>query len=541
MNPNNHNPPIMSNLDEKPGSSLTEPYSASEPDSFSDIDEKKLLWKIDLRIIPLFTVLYLLSFLDRGNIGNAKIEGLAESLNLRGMQYNMCLTIFFIFYSSMEIPCNVVLRYVKPKTFIPITMAIWSVVMTLMGTVRNYHQLMAMRALLGIFEAALFPGISYILSIYYKKNEVLVREAIFFSAASMAGAFSGLLAAAISKMNGVGNYEGWRWIFILEGLLTFVVAVIAWFYFPLNPSECSFLTERERKFVVQRVTFSSNNVISKPDRPEEPSRSKPLNEPFEHDKNSPDVELSSPTYSDGPTNLGETHENDKRWILAVFADWQSWCMLMVYYGVVVPLYGISLFTPTIIKSLGHTNTKAQLMSVPIYVVASIYSIAQAWMSDRVGLRSPFLSFNFVCMAIGYTVCICVDPRTNPRVIYAASYIIAIGMYPAFPLVVIWFSNNLSGSYKRAVGMAFQIGIGNLGGAFASNFYRTQDSPRFLLGHSLELGFICGGFFFMMVVIVGYKLSNKRRRDALKRGDYSNYSEAEFLAMGDKSPHFTYRL
>lgn len=477
-------------------------------DDFDDIDEKKLLRKIDFRLVPLFTVLYLLSFLDRGNIGNAKIEGLADDLNLKGNEYNLCLTIFFIFYAAMEVPCNVILRHVKPKVFLPLTMVLWLVVMTCMGTVNNYHQLMATRALLGLFEASLFPGISFLLSMYYKKNEVLVREAIFFSAASMAGAFSGLLAAAISKMDGIGGYAGWRWIFILEGLLTFVVAALLYFVFPLNPLECQFLSERERQFVQQRVQFSSNS-----DRKGEA----------------------------GTTALGETNSNERKHFYAVFLDWQSWFQLMVYYGVVVPLYGISLFLPTIIKNLGYTSTKAQLRSVPIYIVAACFSIVQAYFSDRIGLRSPFLIFNYLCMAVGYTVCLAIDPEKRPGAIYGATYIIALGIYPAFPLVVIWFSNNLSGSFKRAVGMAFQIGIGNFGGAFASNFYRTQDLPRYKLGHALELGFILMGLAFMLATIAGYILSNKQKRAAIASGAYDNMTLEELLEMGDKSPYFSYRL
>lgn len=514
--------PMAEHLEKPTAEHLEKPLVENiEVDSENDlptIDEKKLLRKIDFRIIPLFTILYLLSFLDRGNIGNAKIEGLAEDLHLEGTQYNVALTIFFVFYALMEIPCNIILKHVKPRHFIPVTMILWSVVMTLMGTVKNYHQLLATRALLGIFEAALFPGISYILSMYYKKNEVLVREAIFFSAASMAGAFSGLLAAAISQMDGVGGYEGWRWIFILEGLLTFLFAIVAWVYFPLYPAESTFLTPEERAFVVNRVQFSSNADGLRVVKGQEAI-------PAE----------------DVTRNHGEDNSNDRRYIWAVFKDWQSWCMLMVYYGVCVPLYGISLFTPTIIKSLGYTSTKAQLMTAPIFIVAAIFSIVQAVCSDRVGLRSPFLFFNFTCIMVGYLVALCLDPTKKPSAIYGCLYLLALGIYPGFPLIVIWFSNNLAGSYKRAVGMAFQIGIGNFSGAFASNFYRTQDLPRFILGHALELGFISMGMIFMVIVVFGYTLANKRKKSDLAKGVYDGYSQEDFQRMGDKSPHFLYRL
>lgn len=128
--------------------------------------------------------------------------------------------------------------------------------------------------------------------------------------------------------------------------------------------------------------------------------------------------------------------------------------------IVCPLYGISLFLPTIIRTLGYTKEKAQLMTVPIYITAAILAVIVAWTSDRVGKRSPFV-IGFLClMALGFIMCIA---SSNPNVVYAGVFLAACGIYPAFPGVISWLSNNLSGSYKRSAGMALQIGVGNLGG------------------------------------------------------------------------------
>lgn len=480
--------------------------TSSLDDNFDDIDRAKLTRKIDLRVLPIFTLLFLLSFLDRGNIGNAKIEGLAEDLNLEGNQYNLCLTIFFIFYATMEVPLNMILKRWKPNLFVPLTVALFATVMTLMGTVQNYAQLMATRALLGFFEAALFPGISYILSMYYRKNELLLRQAIFVSAASAAGAFSGLLAAAISNMDGVGGYEGWRWIFILEGLLTFVFGVASFWWFPKYPKDASFLTEREREYVLWNVHHLTNQDKVHPDAPK-----------------------------------GEDQSSDRSFIWAVFKDLNCWCQLFSYLGVALPTYGLSMFMPTIVKNLGYTSIKAQLMTVPVYVVSAVWSILQGWLSDKTGLRSPFLAFNYLCMIVGFICCICLDPRVNPNGIYAAIYIIGLGMYPAIPLSIVWNANNLAGSYKRAIGIGFQIGLANYGGAFVSNFYRNQDSPRYVLGHALTLAFVCIGALGMVIAVISYSYTNKKERIALEAGEYDHFSEEELLKMGDKSPYFTYRL
>lgn len=152
-----------------------------------------------------------------GNIGNAKIEGLQEDLNLTDDQYNWCLTAFFFTYAAFEVPSNLMLKKVRPSIWLPAIMVAWGVVMTLMGIVRNYTGLLTARIFLGVTEAGLFPGVAYYLTNWYKREEMQLRQALFFSAASVAGAFSGLLAFAIGKMSGIAGLHGWQWIFILEG------------------------------------------------------------------------------------------------------------------------------------------------------------------------------------------------------------------------------------------------------------------------------------------------------------------------------------
>jgi sugar phosphate permease len=123
-----------------------------------DPDDKKLLRKLDLHLIPTMTLLYLLSYLDRVNIGQAKIDGLTDSLNLTSGQYNACLSTFFVTYVIFEIPSNLVLKRLRPSRWIPIIMISWGIVMTLMGLVSSYGSLLTCRLLLGAAESGLFPG-----------------------------------------------------------------------------------------------------------------------------------------------------------------------------------------------------------------------------------------------------------------------------------------------------------------------------------------------------------------------------------------------
>jgi hypothetical protein len=129
--------------------------------SFAHLDEKAILRKMDLRLIPMLALLYLLSFLDRGNIGNAKIEGLTEDLGMSGAQYNWCLTVFFFTYAAFEVPSNLLLKKLRPSIWLPTIMVAWGIVMTLMGIVQSYEGLLVARVFLGVAEAGLFPGVRY--------------------------------------------------------------------------------------------------------------------------------------------------------------------------------------------------------------------------------------------------------------------------------------------------------------------------------------------------------------------------------------------
>ncbi|KAI4240857.1 MAG: hypothetical protein L6R42_011426, partial [Xanthoria sp. 1 TBL-2021] len=224
----------------------------------SGVDPKKVLLKMDLHLIPMLALLYLLSFLDRGNIGNARIEGLVDSLHMTGPQYNWCLTVFFFTYCLFEVPSNLLLKRLRPSIWLPSIMVAWGTVMTLMGIVQDFKGLLIARLFLGVTEAGLYPGVAYYITMWYCRTEAQFRQAMFFSAASVAGAFSGLLAFAIAKMDGVGGYEGWRWIFILEGILTVLVAIIAFFTIYDFPETAKFLNETERAWVVHRLRYQGS-------------------------------------------------------------------------------------------------------------------------------------------------------------------------------------------------------------------------------------------------------------------------------------------
>ncbi|KAJ8117011.1 hypothetical protein OPT61_g1696 [Boeremia exigua] len=242
-----------------------------EAQGFDHDATKKLLRKLDWHIIPFMSLIYLLSvpnnlghsamvsnvanrcFLDRTNIGNARLDHLEQDLKLHGLQYNDCLAVLFPFYIAAEIPSNIMMKLTRPSIWLSFIMFCWSAAMIAQGFVSNYSGLMATRVFLGVFEGGLFPGVNFLISSWYQRHECGFRMALFFSAATLAGAFGGILARGIAEMSGVGGKSAWSWIFILEGLLSILVSMVAYWCIHDYPATATFLTPKERDEVERRL------------------------------------------------------------------------------------------------------------------------------------------------------------------------------------------------------------------------------------------------------------------------------------------------
>lgn len=225
-------------------------------------DRQKLYRKIDLHILPFISLLYFLSFLDRSNIGNARIAGMAVDAKLTGLKYNVVAAVFFISYALGEVPSNICLKLVRPSIWIPSMMVAWGLVLSLMCLCNTYRSLIIARFFLGLAEAGLFPGVTFYLSLWYRRHDVGKRIAIFFSAATIAGAFGGLLAYGIEKMEGVGGLHGWQWIFCLEGIATVLVALASYFLLYDYPNSATFLTSEERAMVIAMLKEDNQGLAT---------------------------------------------------------------------------------------------------------------------------------------------------------------------------------------------------------------------------------------------------------------------------------------
>lgn len=174
--------------------------------------EKKLVRKLDFMIIPPVMLLYLFSFLDRVNIGNARLYGLEEDLGMTGDQFQTAVSLLFVTYILSELPSNLVIKKFTPSRWLSFLTTAWGITATLTGIAQSYGGLIACRLVLGALEGGLFPGLTIYLTLFYTRREIALRVGYLFVSAAISGSVGGLLAYGIGHMDGTAGYRGWRWI-----------------------------------------------------------------------------------------------------------------------------------------------------------------------------------------------------------------------------------------------------------------------------------------------------------------------------------------
>ncbi|KAF9969751.1 hypothetical protein BGZ73_007748 [Actinomortierella ambigua] len=437
--------------------------------------------KADLHLIPIFSLLYLFSFIDRVNIGNAKVAGIEKALGITSTQFNMALTVFFIGYILFEIPSNIMLKLLGPKIWISLVIVVWGGVMMSMSSVTNAGSLYAARFFLGVAEAGLLPGVIYLISVWYTKREMALRNGLFFSMASFSGAFSGILAYGISKLHGKAGFEGWQWIFLLEGLFTICLVPLAFFGLPQSPANAWFLTPEERELQVTRLRKDA-----------------------------------------GPAK--EEHFSFKQLKMAV-TDWQVYMYIIGYFMGSAPLFALSLFIPSIVHSFKYDAVVTQIMTAPAFFCAALTCLTCAILSDRFNARAIFCIIPTWVGSLGYILLIvCRDQ--SPAVRYVCLTITTCGVFSSAPAMFSWFSSNFGGHTKKAVAIGMIVSIGCIGGVLAT----AQKMPHSTSVATPSRPHSRSQLRFLYI-------RENRRRDNLTPEEHAKEAQGEELC--DRHPDFRY--
>lgn len=446
--------------------------------------EKKLLWKIDLRMLPMLMIIYVLNYLDRTNIATARLDSLEKDTGLHGNQYNTVIAIFYVGYVLTQVFSNLVLNKTRPSLLLPGVMCAWAVVSACSGAVQSYGGWIAIRFILGFVESPFFAGAIFLLSSWYTQKELATRLAIMYTASQMSQAFGGLIGQRILNRFETDNrgIEPWRWLFIIEGVITIPFAVLAMFILPDYPKNTRFLNEKERALAQLRILENA----SKEDADEEGFM---------------------------------TH------LKLAFTDPALYLLWIMQLGTVTAAT-VNAYFPTIVGTLGYSRTKTLLLTAPPWFFSAIYTCLCCLHSDRKNERFWHIVVSLLIALVGFIIS-CATMQIGARYF---SMFLMLAIYGAFNVILGWLATCISRPpAKRAIAYGFVNAFSNVSSTWGSYFYPSKDGPRYLMGMICNIAFTALAIAAAVALLYYLKYRN-RKLDQANEEDLAT----EGVAIGSRT-------
>lgn len=447
--------------------------SRPAPRAYSEEEERVILRKLDRKLVLFLALLYLLSFLDRSNIGNARIAGMDTALSLSSPQYSWLLTAFYITYISFEWMI-LLYRLVPPHIYISLCVLSWGVIASLQSLTTSFVHMLILRALLGVGEAAFSPGVPFYMTFFYRRSELAYRVGLQISAAPLASSFASSLAWLIVKLSEHGPVEPWRALFLFEGFPAIFVAVFAWFYIPDSPSTARYLTPRERKIATLRLRNDTAPSLS-----------------------------SHPTVASSttlPSSFGQqTRGLQARELLRTIVDPKAYLTALMFFSVNVAFSSLPPFLPSVINDMNFSAITSQALSAPPYLVSFIFVLLISHLSDShrdsrslyliaVSLLSA-LSYSSIALSGAYHDLLGSKASTILR--YLAIYGAAAGFFAAVTLIITWTLNNQPTASGRGMGMTLLNLVGQCGPLVGVRLFPKSQAPYYVPGMTICAVFMLG--------------------------------------------------
>ncbi|PSR78006.1 major facilitator superfamily domain-containing protein, partial [Coniella lustricola] len=431
-------------------------------------EERAVVRKFDRRLVLFVALLYLLSFLDRSNIGNAFVAGMNEDL-LQGTDplgaaqhrlavnedyYEWALTAFYIAYICFEW-LSLLWTAIPAHVYITFIVLSWGVVASLQAVVSTYPALIRLRFLLGIGEAG-FTGIPIYLSFFFKRDELALRTAVFISAAPLATTIASSLAWVITKVGEQGPIAPWRLLFLIEGCPAVLVATIAWRIIPDSPEQAWYLSTRERKIARQRLQ-------SRGDSPQSQQHT-----------------INDKAGKSSHSCLGALKRSCSN-LSAVLLSPIPWTTAAIFFLANVAYSSLPVFLPIILTQMGHSPVSAQALAAPPYLLAFFVVLAVAKLSDTLSARAVFIAAAALASAVGYTFLALAHWMSGAMLRYMAIYPAGAGFFCVVVLTMAWNVNNASAAVHKGGAFALMQVIGQCGPLVGTRLYPATDGPWFTRG------------------------------------------------------------
>ncbi|KAF2096478.1 MFS general substrate transporter [Rhizodiscina lignyota] len=444
-------------------------------------EEHRLIRKIDLRICFFACVMFLCLELDRSNIQQANTDSFLTDLGLTTNDYNLGNTVFKASFLCAELPSQLVSKWIGPDRWIPAQMILWSFVAGAQYWLSGRTSFLTCRALLGILQGGFIPDVILYLSYFYKHHELSLRLSFFWTALSLSDILAGFLAFGLLHMRGVEGQSGWRWMFLIEGLLTLLVGIFAFLLMPAGPCQtASWARGRKGWFSAREEEIIVNRVIR-----EDPSK-------------------------------GTMHNRQPvtpKLLWKSLKDFDLWPVYIIGLLFQTPMTPPQQYLTLSLRGLGFDTFQSNLLAIPWNVLHIIFMLILSYSSEIFG-ELTIHAVTGQIWAIPFLVWLVVTDtaHTNKWLVWAM--ITLLLSYPnAHPIQVGWTSRNANTVRSRTVSAACYNMFVQASGIISSNIYRKDDAPNYHRGNTALLGICVGnvGIYFLTKVYYIWRNRSKERK------------------------------
>ncbi|CAG7983613.1 unnamed protein product [Penicillium olsonii] len=463
---------------------------------FEPGEEKRLVRKIDMMILPFLSVCYAFYYIDKTTLSYAAIFGIQEDLNLSGAEYSWLSSVFYFGFLAWSFPTNLLMQKFPIGKYLGVNIFGWGFFLMLQAAAKNFTQLAVLRVISGAAEACSDPAFMLITAMWYTRRQQPIRIGLWYTANGFGIALGGLLGYGIGQIEGA--LASWKYEFLIIGALCCAWGIVMIIFLPDSPVTAPQLSEHERRMAVERLRDNQTGIENRNMKP--------------------------------------------RQIFEALTDWKVWIFFLLGFSGNIPNGGISNFGTLIIKGFGYSTSNADLpvvttlMQIPYGCFIAVMILAAVFINDSLPRNNRCaVAIFFVVPTLAGSLGLNFVPDSNSVARLICYYL--TGSYNAsFVIILSLVTSNISGHTKKSVtnAMIF-LGVctGNIAGPF---FYKSSQAPQYTLGiwsmvvaNLIEIGLI-------VLLAIGLALENKRR-DSIQStqegvDDYTRQLELDRTAFSD---------